>query len=172
MILVSDYININNEELILKLKDYIKTNKCCTNFPNCFHPEYQTDNNIFNLKDPNIEIIKEVYFNFIINNLKNKSLKVIHHDCWAYINYKGQKPNNGWHDHHHEKGKINITGLMYLTETYFGTEFKTKFLKIETIPYINRWYLWDSEIFHKPIDNIATEDRVVLATNTILMENV
>ena len=168
MILVSDYFKLNNEKLITYLKDYTTTNPCCDIFPNCLHPEYQSCRNLFNLENEDIKIIKKNYFDFLKNSLKKESLNIINSQCWVYLNYKGQKPNGAWHVHAEQENKINLSGMLYLTDTYFGTEFKTKFLKIETIPYINRWYLWESCIQHRPIDAISDRDRLVIATTTII----
>jgi hypothetical protein len=173
MILISDYIKFDNENLILKLKEYIKNNPCCKIYPNCTHPEYQSDGNIFLMDDKNINIVKENYFYFLEKILNKKLLNIISNDCWVYINNKDQKLNNIWHDHLNDKiadkDNIYISGLMYLTDTKFGTEFKSKYLKAQTIPYINRWYVWDSSISHIPIGgDISTEDRVVIATMTVI----
>ena len=173
MILVSDYIKFNNENLILKLNEYTKNNPCCKIYPNCTHPEYQSDSNIFLIKDENIDIVKENYFYYLKKILNKSTLNIISNDCWVYVNNKDQKINSNWHDHlNSEKTKENniyIAGLMYLTNTKFGTEFKTKYWKAQTIPYVNRWYVWDSSISHIPMGgDISTENRMVIATMTII----
>jgi len=173
MILVSDYIKFDNENLILKLREYIKNNPCCEIYPNCTHPDYQSDGNIFLINDENINIVKENYLSFIKKILNKQFLNIISNNCWVYINNKDQKLNNNWHNHLNneiaDKDNIYIAGLMYLTDTKFGTKFKTKYLKAQTIPHINRWYMWDSSISHIPIGgDISTEDRMVIATMTII----
>jgi hypothetical protein len=165
--IVSNYIEFNNERLILFLKKFIKDNPCCKLFPNCNHPEFQSSQNLFNIDQEDLNIIKKEYYNFLSTLFNIQNLNIIQNECWTYINYINQKPNTDWHDHSNNKSKRNFSGLLYLTNTHYGTEFKTKFYKLETIPYINRWYLWESSIQHKPIDNICTEERIVLATATI-----
>ena len=169
MIQVNDYFNFNNNNLIIKLKKYIKTNPCCIKFPNCIHPVYQSDSNLFNIKDININIIKNNYFNCLLNNLNKNTLDIIQHKAWAYLTFKNENTKPEWHNHMEtNNNNINVSGLLYITETNIGTEFKTRFLNFETVPYINRWYMWNSNIVHRPKNMISDKDRIIIATSTIL----
>jgi hypothetical protein len=168
MILISDYIKFNNKNLFKILKKYIKTNPCCIKFSNCNHPVYQSDPNLFNIKETNIEIIKNSYFNFLLNNLNKNTLDVVEHKAWAYLTLKNETTKPKWHTHIKINNNINVSGLLYITETNIGTEFKTEFLNFEIIPHINRWFFWDSSILHRPKDMLSKEDRMVIATSTIL----
>jgi hypothetical protein len=60
--IISDYIEFNNKYLFILLKEYIKLNPCCSVFPNCDHPKYQSGPNVFNIIDKNIDIIDENKF--------------------------------------------------------------------------------------------------------------
>jgi len=168
MIEINDYFNFNNNDLIIKLKEYIKKNPCCEQFPKCDHPAYQSDSSVFNIKDINIDIIKNNYFNFLLKILNKKSLDVVENKVWAYLTLKNNETKPIWHHHFAKNNYINVSGLIYLTETKIGTEFKTQFLNFETIPYINRWYVWHSSIVHRPKDMISDVDRIVIATSTVL----
>jgi hypothetical protein len=172
MVLISDYFKFNNNNLIIKLKEYINKNPCCSNISVknnvCNHPKYQSDPLIFNVKDIDIDIIKNNYFNFLFKTFNKKSLDIVDNKCWVYLTLKNEKTKSIWHNHIIENNCINVSGLIYLTETKIGTEFKTKFLNFEIIPHINRWYIWDSSIIHRPKDMISGEDRIVIATSTIL----
>jgi hypothetical protein len=165
---ISDYIEFNNKNLFLLLKEYIKVNPCCSVFPNCDHPRYQSGPNVFNIIDKNIDIIKNRYFESLLKIFNKKSLDVIQNKAWVYLTLKNEKTKSIWHSHEEEENTLNISGLLYVTETSIGTEFKTKFIKYETIPHVNRWYLWESSITHRPKDMVSNEDRLVIATSTVL----
>jgi hypothetical protein len=166
--IISNYFKLNNKNLSIILQQYIKTNPCCIKFPNCNHPVYQSDSNLFNIIETDIEIIKNNYFNCLLNNLNKKISDIIEHKAWAYLTLKNQNTKAVWHNHMETNNNINVSGLLYITETNIGTEFKTEFLNFETIPHINRWFLWDSSIIHRPKNMITEEDRIVIATATIL----
>ena len=167
--IISNYFKLNNKNLSIILQQYIKTNPCCIKFPNCNHPVYQSDFNLFNIKETNIEIIKNNYFNCLLNNLNKKISDIIEHKAWVYLTLKNQNTKSEWHNHMQtNNNNINVSGLLYITETNIGTEFKTEFFNFETIPHINRWFLWDSSIMHRPKNMITEEDRIVIATATIL----
>jgi hypothetical protein len=164
--IVSDYFKINNK-IILKLKKYIKKNPCC-NTTFCNHPKYQSDTNVFNIKDKEIDNIKNNYFNFIFKTYNKKISDIIENKCWAFITYKNKKINSSWHTHKVEKDTINISGILYLTNTNLGTIFKTKFINFEINPHINRWFIWDSSILHTPKEGFVKKDRLILAVTTVL----
>jgi hypothetical protein len=167
--IINDYFKFDNNELFEILKKYIKINPCCELFPKCNHPKYQSDSNLFNIENNNINIIKNNYFNCLLKILNKNKLDIIQNKVWAYLTLKNENTQSEWHNHIEIKNNnINISGLLYITETNVGTEFKTKFLNIEIIPHINRWFLWDSSIIHKPKNMISKEDRIVIATSTIL----
>lgn len=167
--IINDYFEFDNNELFKTLKKYIKTNPCCEQFPKCGHPAYQSDSNLFNIENNDIEVIKNNYFNCLLKILNKNKLDVIQNKVWAYLTLKNQNTQSKWHNHIEiNNNDINISGLLYITETNVGTEFKTEFLSIEIIPHINRWFLWDSSIIHKPKDMVSKEDRIVIATSTIL----
>jgi hypothetical protein len=171
--IINDYFKFDNNELFKTLKNYIKTNPCCKQFPNCNHPAYQSDSNLFNIKETNIEIIKNNYFNCLGKILNKNKLEVIEHKSWVYLTLKNESTKPKWHTHKEKNNdNINVSGLLYITETNIGTEFKTDFLNFEIIPHINRWFLWDSSIIHRPKDIVSEEDRIVIATATILRNEI
>jgi hypothetical protein len=166
--IVNDYFEFNNKNLFLLLKEYIKENPCCKKFPNCEHPIYQSDPNLFNVEHKDINTIKNNYFNCLLKILNKNSLDIIENKAWAYLTLKNESTMPKWHNHMETNDTINISGLLYVTETNIGTEFKTQFIKFEIIPHINRWFLWDSSILHRPKNMISNEDRIVIATSTVL----
>ena len=166
---ISDYFEIDNKNLSILVKNYIKTNPCCVKFPNCNHPIYQSDPDLFKLNDNNINIIKDNYFNFLSKIFNKNELYIIQNKVWVYLTLKNENTQSQWHNHLEKNNdNINISGLLYITKTNIGTEFKTEFLNFETIPHTNRWFLWDSSIIHRPKHMVSNEDRIVIATSTIL----
>lgn len=169
MIVVNNYFKLKNENLTFTLKNYLKKNPCCKNFPSCKHPVYQSDSNLFNINEENIDTIKNNYFSCLLKILNKNELNIIENKSWVYLTPKNKNTEPLWHNH---VGVINnhncISGLLYVTETNIGTEFKTEFLNFEIIPHTNRWFLWDSSIIHRPKNMISEEDRIVIATATIL----
>ena len=171
--IISDYFHFNNENLIVKLKEYIKTNPCCNKFLNCEHPKYQSDPNLFDLKNSDVEFIKNNYLNFLLKILNKKSLEFIENIAWVYLMEKNKEIKECWHSHmnpeYTDKNRfIFISGILYITETNIGTKFKTKFLDFEIKPHTNRWFLWESDILHTPKNMISNDDRIIIATSTII----
>ena len=167
--IINDYFKFDNNELFKTLKNYIKTNPCCKQFPNCNHPGYQSDPNLFDIEDSNINIIKNNYFNCLLKLFNKNELDIIENKVWTYLTLKNENTQSQWHNHlEKNNNNINISGLLYLTKTNIGTEFKTKFLNFEIIPHTNRWFLWDSSIIHRPKNTVSEDDRIVIATSTIL----
>jgi hypothetical protein len=172
MILVFDNFKIDNKELCTTIKEYINRNHCCDKFPNCTHPKYQSDSFVSRINDKNIKIIFDDYFNNIKKLLDKNFLNVLEHKAWAYLYPKNQENGLHWHTHlnenKHKVEVVNLSGLLYITPTTIGTYFKTKFINFEIVPDINRWFLWDSSILHSPKNVLCNEDRIVIATSTVL----
>lgn len=166
--IISEYFKLNNKKLIKKLKKYTKDNPCCDKFNKCTHPKYQSNPMVFNMKDIDIDKIKEMYFDVLFKTFNKVFTDIIENKCWVYLTYKNKNTESIWHNHESSKNTKNISGLLYLTPTKIGTEFKTEFLNFEIVPHINRWFLWESSIIHRPKKANTNEDRLVLATSTIL----
>jgi hypothetical protein len=171
--IINDYFEFDNNKLYKTLKNYIKKNPCCEQFPKCVHPIYQSDLNLFKIEDNDINIIKNNYFTCLLKMLNKNELNIIQNKVWAYLTLKNENTQSIWHRHLNiddinNNNNINISGLLYISETKIGTEFKTEFLNFEIIPHTNRWFLWDSSILHRPKNMISEEDRIVIATSTIL----
>ncbi len=74
-----------------------------------------------------------------------------------------------WHNHFQEEheSKIQVSGICYLTETNHGTEFMNDFFKTETVPVLDHWYIWPSQLGHRPKEIKNDKPRWIIATNTI-----
>ena len=174
MIVVCDNFEIDNKSFCNKIKKYIKTNPCCEKFPDCIHPKYQSDPFVTNINNKNVKIIFNNYFDNLKKWLNKNFLNVFEHKAWAYLYPKNQENGLHWHNHlienKYETEVVNLSGMLYITETNIGTYFKTKFINFETVPDINRWFLWDSSILHSPKNVLCDEDRIVIATSTVLQK--
>jgi hypothetical protein len=181
MIQIFDYIDrfnfgfsfgcIENIEKIFKDKDKI----CCNTFPNCTHPKIQT---YPYLLDENIEHFKLLKETFLLSVEKylNKNFKYSFLHSWCYKNKKSQQMTEfNWHNHKEKnldtKGITEISGLFYLNDTEFGTEFETEdyFLRIKPKKYI--WYLWPSSMYHRPEPGISNNDRYTIAASIGVIDN-
>ena len=71
-----------------------------------------------------------------------------------------------WHSHQNsEINKKQLSALCYLTETDVGTEFKNGFV---IKPKLNNWYIWDSNLIHRPEDKEVNNLRITLGSNIYL----
>ena len=158
---------INNKKLYDFLLNYIEKNHCCNIYPNCTHPKFQSDPNVFE-NENNLELIKlkKEYFNFL-KNMFGK-INIIENKCWIFLTKKNEKINSIWHNHYNNnlKDLNQISGLYYVTNTKHGTLFKINKEIIEMKPKRNKWYLWESKIMHAPKNSINDVSRMVLATST------
>jgi hypothetical protein len=159
---------LNNIKLNKLLIKYLKKNKCCNQYPKCFHPKEQSDSNVFNINNKTINELKINYYEAVKNIIKN--FKIINTKAWVFYVCKNKKTPGVWHQqfNNNYKNYIQISGLCYLTDTNIGTEFKNELFNVEIKPKINHWYLWDSFLEHRPKEDISPKDRIVIATATIL----
>ena len=140
----------NNNSLQNALTIYQKINPCCKQFKNCLHPKYQSDFNLHN------------YFPIFKDSLKsNFNLDKID-KMWCFITFSKKDINSGWHSHGKDKNKFSA--ICYLNST-IGTEFKNGF-NIE--PDINTWYVWKSDIEHRPIKKCADKLRINIIADIYL----
>lgn len=161
---------LNNKHLKNELIKYLKENKCCINYPKCIHPKEQSASDVFEINNKTIKELKEKYYDCIKNLIKN--YKIIYTKSWIFFSQKNKNLPGIWHKHFDEKYKkdyhLQISGLCYITPTNIGTEFRNEFFNIEILPKINHWYLWDSFLEHRPKDVVSPENRMVVATATVL----
>ena len=139
---------------------YLKNNPCCKYFPNCTHPHFQSDPNLWN--NSNFYYINKQIFSIIFDHYK----KVLKIDCkmWVYLQNKNSiLKEYQWHNHSEGEAKDQLSFLIYLTKTEIGTLFKINNKIFELKPEINTLYLWDSKYEHTPKIGKHPKDRVVLA---------
>ena len=146
--------NMNNDKFINELVSYQKTNPCCKNYPNCEHPPLQSDS----LLHEKYTKLKES-LDLIIKNINKIHL-------WAFITLPKMKISAQWHSHQNNKiDKKQLSTLCYLTETDVGTEFKDGFI---IKPKLNTWYIWNSDLVHRPEDKEVNNLRITLGSNIYL----
>jgi hypothetical protein len=157
--------NIKLNKILIK---YLKENKCCNQYPKCLHPKEQSDSGVFNIDNKILKELEKNYYEAIKNIINN--FTIINTKAWIFYVSKNKKIPGVWHQHfdNNYKNYTQISGLCYLTNTNIGTEFKSELFNIEIIPKISYWYLWDSSLEHRPKEDISLEDRIVIATSTIL----
>ena len=81
---------------------------------------------------------------------------------WCFITFPKNKINSGWHSHGNNKNKFSA--ICYLNNT-IGTEFKKGF-SIE--PDINTWYVWKSDIEHRPVKKYVNKLRINIVADIYL----
>jgi hypothetical protein len=163
-------LNLDNKKLTSKLINYLNKNKCCKEYPKCEHPKQQSDANVFNIKDEFIQKLKDNYF-FALQKMFG-NFKIIVSKSWLLYVKEDKEVPAVWHKHYDDnieyKDHIQVSGIFYLTDTDIGTEFENEHFKLEIKPISNCWYIWDSNLLHRPKKNITKKDRIILATQTIL----
>jgi len=142
---------------------YIETNPCCVDFPKCKHFHYQSDSHLFD--QDFMQDIKDNFFK-AVEYILQKPLdldKVKKFKSWAYSQNKGDKLKESfWHQHSFDASLFEISGILYLTDTKFGTEFDYGHYHIITKPQKNFWYMWDSKISHRPQVGIVNKKRTII----------
>tara|TARA_E500000318_G_C3425759_1_gene159091 strand:- start:24 stop:551 length:528 start_codon:yes stop_codon:yes gene_type:complete len=151
---------ITNKNLENQSIQYLKKNPCCKAFPNCTHPKYQSDPNLWT--NENFYFLNKKIYEIICDSY-NKILN-IRCNMWVYYQEKNsilEKPE--WHNHVFEDNDHQLSFLIYLSPTDLGTMFENE-SKISIItPETNVFYLWNSRINHSPQVGKNNKNRVVLA---------
>jgi len=162
----------NNKKLIRDIKNYQKNFPCCKNFPTCPHPRFQTDPRLH----LHLPALASSYFDNLKKYLKDThpsndrpEYTRVHFKMWAFIS-KDKFTSKYWHQHALFKDNtLEISSLMYLTETKMGTMFDVKHLKIYLKPQLNTWFFWPSHLWHAAaITKANKKDRITIATAIIL----
>ena len=151
---------IVGNNLSKKAINYLINNPCCTDFPNCNHPVYQSDPLLW--KNKEFYFLNKKIYQIICDLYQN----ILDLNCQMWVYY--QKKNSilkdpEWHNHVIEGGGHQLSFLIYLNFTELGTifDFDGKIKSIQ--PETNVMYLWDSHINHSPQPGKNMEERVVLA---------
>ena len=162
----------NNEKLHKDIKNYLKTHPCCKDFPTCLHPRFQTAPGLHH----NFPQLTSSYFDNLKKYLKDiqpsedrPEYTVANFRMWAFISKEKSTPKY-WHQHALSKANtLEISSLMYLTDTEMGTMFDVKHLKIYLKPQLNTWFFWPSYLWHSAaITKVSKKDRITIATAIIL----
>ena len=132
----------NNTLLHNALIIHQKINPCCDQFKNCGHPKYQSAPNLHEYFPIFKESLESI---FNIDKIEN---------MWCFITFPKNNVDSEWHSHGNDKNKFSA--ICYLNNT-IGTEFKDGF-SIE--PDINTWYVWKSDIEHRPLKKYADKLRI------------
>ena len=161
---------VNHEQLISYIDDYFKDNKCCGNYPFCFHPKHQTDSQLFSLSHPFIQNLRGA-----VEQITNK--KCIDMICWAY--FHNEITQHEFHIHDGFSQDEGFSGeksfLMYLSDLQENEG--TLFIKgddgtFSLNPKKNTWYIFDGDVTHSPEMFKTKSHRYVIAGQFGLMNNV
>jgi hypothetical protein len=162
------FLKLNNKHLIKVFKKYVDENKCCLKYPKCPHPKEQSAGDALDINDKEVNKLKNYYFKSL--NILFGNFNIVKHSSWILYVEKENNTPAVWHDHYQKEYNKNkqISGICYLTDTKFGTEFNTKYFKGEFIPKQHHWYLWESSLEHRPKKFYTKEPRMIVATYTII----
>lgn len=157
-----DFSKINTYDFKKQIISYQKKNPCCIFYPTskCTHAKHQSDS----LLHKKFKVFEKSLYRCL--NKKNINVNITH--LWAFITYKNEMIDSIWHSHYIENNKKQLTALMYLDSNDIGTEFENGHI---IKPEVNKWYIWDSRLNHKPIDNKSTKTRIVISTGLQVLDN-
>lgn len=147
--------------LINYIDNYILFNRCCINYPNCTHPKEQTDSNLLNTNDNIISLIRQDMFNKFELFVQQDNLNITYLKCWGLRNKGSNCPT--WHNHSLNNLSIEVSFIMYLSDTNLGTEFEADNYTIITKPKKFTWVFFNSNISHQPQIGLENKMRYVLA---------
>ena len=138
-----------------ELKAYLSTNPCCDNAPNCPHANFQSDRYLHSKNNKiknSIEMVAYEYF--------GKEVEIAHMYSWIFLTKQNDTINSIRHNHDLHKDKIGISGICYLTETTLGTVFVDG---NKIVPKQNKWFLFNSKLYHHAEVGTVPEERIILA---------
>lgn len=164
---VYKFNELDNKKLIAAFKEYLDGCKCCSEYPNCPHPKEQSASNALDIPHSEIVKLNQSYYNILKSVFPNN--EVDQTLSWVLYVKPGITNPAVWHNHFQEehKSKVQVSGICYLTETEHGTEFSNEFFKTETVPVLHHWYLWPSQLGHRPKEIKNDKPRWIIATNTV-----
>jgi len=159
----TNFSKINTYNFRKQLISYQKKNPCCSFYPtvNCAHAKHQSD--------PLLHKKFKVLEKSLHSCLKKKNIKVNITHFWTFITHKNEPIDSNWHNHYIDKNKKQITALMYLTNSNVGTEFENGYI---IKPEINKWYVWDSKLNHKPLETRVNKTRIIVSTGLEVLNSV
>ena len=173
MIYLLENNNIDSNELIEVAKNYLETNKCCVDYPNCQHPVHQSDTKLFDLNEQNIFKLKKQLFDYFGHQ------NVMYINSWVYKRDKGPNTGGVWHNHSSNPTYSPISTqqnykvkscILYLNDTNLGTEFEDENFFIRIKPKKMIWYIFDGTLHHKPEYGHLEKDRYVISCDVILKD--
>lgn len=165
-----------NYRCIYNIEKILEQEKCCSNFPNCVHPKYQTKLDLF---DRNLNVtnqLKNTFLKCVSDYIGNSNFNISDWKSWAFKSEQGTFQKITWHKHYIENNNtqnkdIQISGLFYLTETDLGTIYEDEFLTYRIKPKLHTWYLWPSDLIHQPEPGYCNHNRYTIATSIIVNKN-
>lgn len=139
-------------------------------------PKYQTQVNLFGLRDP-LWMKFRMSFIFSVFMYLGKEVSIHTLQSWVFMtnNETDENRENLWHTHHYTEGKTTISGIWYLKipedadYSTSGTEFAPN--GIESIdrlvlePIQKHWLIYPGKIYHRPMPPQSKNYRYVLAAD-------
>jgi len=163
---ICKFDKLNNKELITSFKSYLDACKCCPQYPNCIHTKEQSAADALDIPHSEIIKLKDAYYTNL--NKLFPGEEVLETRSWVLYVDKNKQTPAVWHTHYQQKySSKQVSGICYLTETTHGTEYRNEYFKVETIPTLHHWFLWESKLEHRPKEIYNDQPRMVIATYTI-----
>jgi hypothetical protein len=139
-------------------------------------PKFQTQVNLFGLKDP-VWMKFRMSFIFSVFMYLGREVSIQQLMAWSFMtnNEITEDRDNLWHTHHYTEGKKTISGIYYLhvpsdaNYDMSGTEFApkgpqdTERYSVKPSPY--NWIIYPGSIYHRPMPPLSKDYRFVLAAD-------
>lgn len=160
-----NFSKINTSNFREKLISYQQEYPCCIGYstPHCTHAKHQSDSYLHK----RFNVISDSLHSCL--NKNNIKVNITH--LWVFITYENELIDSIWHNHYDtmtiNKDLKQLTALMYLTHSKIGTEFENNYV---ITPELNKWYVWDSKLNHKPLETKTGEKRVIISTALEVLE--
>lgn len=139
-------------------------------------PRYQTQVNLFGLKDP-LWMKFRMSFIFSVFMYLGREVSIHNLQAWSFMtnNEIEEDRDNLWHTHHYTDGKTTVSGIWYLhipkdaDWASSGTEFAPNGVEASErhviSPEKGHWLIYPGKIFHRPMPPQSSEYRFVLAAD-------
>ncbi len=139
-------------------------------------PKYQTQVNLFGIKDP-LWMKFRMSFIFSVFMYLNREVPISQLMAWSFMtnNEVEEDREKLWHTHHYTENKTTISGIWYLKipedadRATSGTEFAPNGVeskdRLVLEPVENHWLIYPGKVYHRPMPPQSKNYRYVLAAD-------
>ena len=166
-------------DIIFEIEEELKNNKCCSEYPNCRHPSFQTTADFFDRGTQRCNYLRDVFFECVDGLYNPNDFEKVGYRGWAMKRLKGECNDGEWHNHkditdriklrdEKDGNTITLSSVFYVNETTLGTEFEDEHMYYKIKPKLFHWYIFSGMTAHRPENGWLKDDRYIIAADIVL----